>query len=294
MSAPSTDPGESYSGPRVLKSDPKLTPRQIVVNVLVCGAFVVFWLVWTGTWPLPRGEENSDQASEFLKQEFPDRALQPDAHEDSTGPVAALFYLIQSGDAPDATKAVQFATEQNLGYASPYVIERLESDSPSLRQAARQFLHKMAGQDLGPDPQPWQAWWRDPPRRLLGIVTVGHHLTQVGIPIVGGLLGVLLLSIGIKRQEPGLSTIGTLLLAVGWFLIFSTAGMLLVGSVNTVTFGGTEILYYTDHGVVEGLSDARAGGMPLFLMLCLLFVAAPLIVLVGVFVIYQWWKSLWE
>ncbi|QDU49465.1 hypothetical protein [Gimesia panareensis] len=292
MSAPSTDPGESYSGPRVLKPDPKLTPRQIVVNVMVCGAFVVFWLVWTGTWPLPRGEENSDQAAaEFLKQEFHGRALSPDAHDDSTGPVAAVFYIIQSGDAPDTTKAVQFATEQNLGYASPYVIERLESDSPPLRQAARQFLLKMAGRDLGPDPQPWQAWWRDPPRRLLGIVTVGHHSTQVGIPIAGGLLGVFLLMAGLRRRDTFFSTMGGSLLAVSWFLIISTAGIQLVGSVNTVTFGGTEILYYTDHGVVEGLSDARAGGFQLWLLLCLTFVAGPFVIMAGLFVVSGLWNS---
>lgn len=301
MSPTSNDSGElqtdgrqsnQQSGRRGLKDDqsgPRLTPRQTAVNVLLCGGVLLFWLVWTGSWPVPRGEEHSrDAAAVFLKQEFPDRALRPDAQEDSTGPVAVVFYIIQSGETQDAIKAVQFATEQNLGYASPYVIGRLETDSPPLQQAARNFLRKMAGKDLGSQPQPWQEWWSDPPRSLMGVVTVGHDSTQVGIPIASGLLGALLLMTGLRRKNAVYSTIGTSLSALSWFLIISTAGIQLVGGVNTVTFGGIEIDYYTDHGVVEGLSDAKAGGFLLWLLLCLTFVAGPFFMMAGLFVVYQW------
>ena len=190
-------------------SERKLPAWQTAPVALGCGAVLVFWFVWTGTWPIPRGKENHDKAAAFLKREFPNGKLRPSAEENSTAPVAAVFYVIRSGSASQATKAIQFAAEQNFGYASPYVIERLESDDPQLRRAARNFLRKMAGKDYGPNATDWKDWWRDPPRSLFGVVTAGHYSVQMGIPIASGLLGVLLLSVGPLRRKPVFSILGS-------------------------------------------------------------------------------------
>lgn len=274
------------------KPTTNLPAWQKPVIVLVCGAVFLFWCVWTGTWPIPRGKENREKAAVFLKHEFPERELRPSAEERSTAPVAAVFHIIRSGSADDATKAIQFAAEQNFGYASPYVIERLESDDPQLRHATRRFLRKMAGKDYGPNAEAWRKWWSDPTRSLLGVVTAGHHSVQMGIPIASGLLGVFLLSVGPLRKKDGFSALGGGLLVLGWFLFIGTTGIQFVGSFDTFTFGGTEIVYHQDHGVVEGLKDAKVGGAGLWLLLCLIYVAVPFFVMIGVFVVHQWRENL--
>lgn len=88
------------------------------------------------------------------------------------------------------------------------------------------------------------------------------------------------------------SVLGTGLLVMGWFLSFSMAGLRFVGSFDTFTLDGIEIVYHQDHGVVQGLKDAKAGGAALWLLLCLIYVAVPFIVMAGVFVVRQWWMSL--
>ena len=132
----------------------------------------------------------------------------------------------------------------------------------------------------------------DPHRSLFGIVTAGHHSVQMAIPIVSGLLGVLLLSVVLKRRKDGLAVLGTGLLVLGWFLFIGTAGIQFVGSFDRCTFEGTEIVYHQDHGVVEGLKDAKVGGAGLWLLLCLIYVAVPLVVMIGVAVFHAWWWSL--
>jgi hypothetical protein len=275
-----------------VKHGPNLTYRQKMVAVLSIGAVFLFWSVWTGTWPIPRGKENREKAVEFLRHEFADHVIGPAAEKSSTAPLAAVFYIIQSGEEDDANKAIQFATEQSFGYASPYVIERLESDNTELRHAARQFLQKMSGKDYGSHTQPWKEWWNDPPRKLFGVMTVGHNTVQTGIPIASGFLGILLLIIGSMQRKEFFSVLGTGLFVMGWFLSFSMAGLRLVGSFDTFTFDGIEIVYHQDHGIVEGLKDAKVGGAGLWLLLCLTYVAVPFIVMAGVFVVLQWRMSL--
>ncbi len=267
------------------KSAPKLSRRQNAVIGLSCGAVFLFWSVWTGTWPIPRGKENREKAAKFLREQFPDRELQPTAENSSTAPVAAVFHIIRSGKAEEATKAIQFAAKQNFGYGSPYAIERLESDDPQLRTAARQFLRKMAGKDYGSNPRAWSDWWGDPPRSVLGIVTAGHYFVRMAIPIVSGVLGLLLLSIGSHRQNEGISALGSALAVLGWFLLIATTGLQFVGSFDTCTFGDDKIVYNSDHGVVEGLGDAKAGGAGLWLLLCLIYIAVPFVVIIGAFVV---------
>lgn len=127
----------------------------------------------TGTWPIPRGKENRKKAAVFLKQNFPDRELQPNAEESATAPVAAVFHIIRKSHAQDAKIAIDLAAEQNFGYASPYVIERLESDYPELRSAARNFLRKAAGGDYGPD---GEAWWES----SIDFRLLSRHMSQTG------------------------------------------------------------------------------------------------------------------
>lgn len=69
--------------------------------------------------------------------------------DDSTAAVAVVFALIRSGDKIAARQAIDFAAENNFGNASPYVIERLESDDEELRRSAHAFLTRVARQDFG-------------------------------------------------------------------------------------------------------------------------------------------------
>lgn len=267
------------------------TGWQKAVMVLICAAFFAFWSAWTATWPIPRGKENREKAASFLRQHFPDRTLRPSAKESVTAPVAAVFHVIRNGDVHDATMAIHFAAEQDFGYASPYVIERLESEDPQLRRAARNFLRKMAGKDYGPNAAAWNAWWHGPSRSLFGLVTVGHKTFQLAIPIVSGLIGVVSLFLGTLLKRDAFSALGAGLLVLGWFLFIGTAGMQFVGSFDTCQFGGTEIIYHQGHGIVEGLEDAKVGGLGLWLLLCLAYVAVPFVLMILIVVLHQWWAS---
>jgi hypothetical protein len=274
------------------KPEPKLTRRETVGVGLIVGGLFLLWVVWTGSWPVPRGKENRKQAAAFLKKEFPDRQLVPNTDESVTAPVAALFHVIRDGEPKKAAKAIAFAGEQEFGYASPYVIERLESDDPRLRAAARDFLQRISGRDFGPQASAWKAWWRDPPRSLLGIVTVGHNTFQFAIPIAASLIGVLLAEFGRGKRRNFVTVLSAALLLSGWFQLIGTLGLHLVGGFNTCVFGGTRIAYYSDHGVVLGLKDARVGGFGLWLLLVAAYLVVPLIVaLVYMVVSVRWQKE---
>lgn len=266
-----------------------LTFWQSTCIAIIGAAVFLTWSVWTGTWKIPRGKENREKAAVFLKQQFPDRELKAPVEESVTAPLAAVFHIIRHGTPNEATAAINFAAEQDFGYASPYVIERLESHHPELRRAARNFLRKMAGRDYGPDADAWKDWWEDgPPRNFLGLVTVDHQTFQLGIPIVTGLSGLLLLLIGTLWTKDFLTALGAALSVLGWFLFICTAGVQFVGSFDTCRFGGEEIVYHQDHGVVEGLEDAKVGGMGLWLLLCLTYVAVPFILAVAILLIHPW------
>lgn len=258
------------------KSEPKLTRRETVFVGLILGGLILLWLVWTGTWPIPRGKQNREQAAEFLKREFPDRKLTPDLKESSTAPVAALFHVIRHGEPEEAARAIAFAGEQDYGYASPYVIERLESDNPRLRTAARSYLRKMSGADLGPRAAAWRSWWRDPPRKLLWIVPVGHNSFHIAIPVTALLAGVFLLTTN-RRGRDVVGALGGALLMGGWLILLGTLGLHLVGGFNTCDFGGTPITYWTNHGNVLGLEDARVGGFGLWLLLVAGYAVGPVL-----------------
>lgn len=258
------------------KPEPKLTRRENVFVGLIVGGLFLLWLVWTGTWPIPRGQLNREQAAEFLKREFPDRNLDPDPEDSVTAPVAALFHVIRHGEPEVAARAIAFAGEQDYGYASPYVIERLESDNPRLRSAARSYLRKMSGADLGPRAEAWKAWWRDPPRSLLGIATVGHNSFHIAIPVAALLAGVFLLTTN-RRRRDFVAILGAALLMAGWFILLGTLGMHLVGGFNTCVFGGAPITYWTNHGIVLGLEDARVGGFGLWLLLVAGYAVGPVL-----------------
>lgn len=254
-----------------------LTRRQSAFVLLAVGGVFVFWTVWTATWPIPRGKENRENAAAFLKKRFPDRHLTPDFSESATAPVAALFHVVRRGKPDDAAKAIAFGGQQKLGYASPYVIERLESDNPRVRSAARSFLQKMSGTDLGPRAAAWKAWWRDPPRRLLGVVTVGHNSFHFALPIVVMLIGGFLAAVNRRKPRDFIASLAAALLLEGWFLLIGTLGLHFVGGFDTCEFGGTRIAYYSDHGVVLGLEDARVGGGGLWLLLVAAYLVVPLV-----------------
>lgn len=257
---------------------PQLSRRQSTLLLAIVVGVFVFSSVWTAAWPIPRGRENRDNAAAFLTTEFPDRRVVTESGESATAPVAALFDIIRRGEPAVAARAIAFAAEQDFGNASPYVIERLESDDPRLRNAARDFLRQMFGTDLGPSSRAWRYWWRDPPRAVLGVATVRHKTVQFAIPATALVIGGILLAISRRRRQDFVAALGTALLVEGWFLLISTLGLSLVGGLETCRFGGAQIAYYSDHGLVLGLEDARLGGFGLWLLLVAAYVLVPLVI----------------
>jgi hypothetical protein len=167
---------------------------------------------------------------------------------------------------------------RKYGYATPCVIERLQSDSIELRQAAQGFLRSVSGRDFGSDIRRWQNWWRDPPHEIGGVDMIGHHTGQFLIPITGCLTGFVVMIAGRRFRRNLPEVLGATLLIVGWFQLIGAAGLRYVGSFDHCRFGGTEIVYHADHGVVTGLQDAYPGGAGLWLLLCVTFVAVPFLV----------------
>src|SRR5262249_13794244 len=140
---------------------------------LMAAAYLITGFVLGGN-PIPYGDrESGDRALTFVKREFKDRQLGP--YPGGSQAVAAVFALIRSGDDGSAKKAIDFAAENHLGFASPYVIERLESDDDALRLSAHNYLIRIARQDLGWSAQSWRSWWSNPTRWVLGIVPIGQH-----------------------------------------------------------------------------------------------------------------------
>jgi hypothetical protein len=242
-----------------------LTRPQKALCFAVLGAGALLWVVSLPS-PIPSGgQENRDKARAFLKERFPDREVSP--HDSATAPVAVVYELIRSGEPPVARQAIDFAAEQRFGHAAPYVIDRLGSDDPKLERAAQDFLRAVTGRDHGPDADAWRAWWRDPPRKLLGVVSVGHTTLTIAIPAALALAGVCLMVAGWRGRrwvaELGPPLVGLALL-MGCFLIATRLG----GNSQTCTFGPGEVTYYVVNRDVVGLEDARVGGMGHWIVLC--------------------------
>jgi hypothetical protein len=235
-------------------------------TVVICAVFVVLWLVSLQS-PIPNGKANRDHARPFLKELFPQRILEP--ADSVTAPVAAIFEVIRSDEPELARRAIDFAAEQEFGYAAPYVIARLGSGDPELERAAQDFLRRIAGADHGPLAQSWQAWWRDPQQRWFG-VPVPQTTFSLAVPVLAGLLGAWLLWRGALE-------FGSALLVLGWFTGCVLSMIRLVGSADTAYFGARRIIYHADHGAVIGLEDAKVGGTGLLSALMATYLLVPMV-----------------
>jgi hypothetical protein len=234
--------------------------------------------------PIPDGRESREAASAFLRELFPDREVAPT--KESTAPVAVLFHLIRSAEPEVARRVIAFAARSRFGHAAPYVIERLGSGDAELEAAAQQCLRQIAGADYGPDADGWRAWWRNPPRNLLGLV-VGQRTFTIAVPLTMGLIGVLLLYLGAQRSLSAASFFGGLSLAFLWFNVLILAGVRLVAKQHVCTFGESRIAYYTKKGDVVGLEDARFVGEWFVFVWVAAFVIGPLLLVWAYFAIRQ-------
>src|SRR5258708_6424427 len=77
--------------------------------------------------PIPSGGyDQRDNAKSFVQELYPDRTTAP--LNNSTEYLAVVFATIRSGANADARRAIDFAADNQFGNASPYVIERLDSE----------------------------------------------------------------------------------------------------------------------------------------------------------------------
>jgi len=225
--------------------------------------------------PISSNLRKCEEARPFLETLYPDRPVLP--ADSSSAPVAVVFSLIRSGDDDAARKAIDFAKRYRLGLASPYVVERLESENGDLRNAARTFLVSIAGQDYGATAEPWRAWWRDPPRKVLGLVTVGQHTLELASPFL--LILTSFITWGVRRLWKGGPPLSADffwdVFVAAWFMAFIVASYRLVGGSETCTFGSETITYHVEINRVVGLEDSRAGDVGLGLLLVALYVVVP-------------------
>lgn len=247
--------------------------QKALVIVTVGGGFFL-WII-TGMSPIPHGQKNREKAEPFLKQQFPDRAVSP--ADSVTAPVAAVFEVIRSGKPDEARRAIDFARDQEFGYAAPYVIERLGSGDPVLEQSALDFLRTISGRDYGQDADAWREWWRDPPTIIMSI---GQSTLRIGIPTAYAIVGIVLLTIGRILRRPKIGELSIPLVILAWFMAIMGTAMHSVGTAKESTFGASHITYYADHGVVVGLEDARTGGSPLWIGLIALWIVGGLTLMV--------------
>jgi hypothetical protein len=262
------------------KTAAPLTRGQKALLLAVVAPSALVWILSLGS-PIPSGKENRKNASAFLKEQFPDRAVSPP--QSTTAPVAVVYHLIRSGEPEVARRAIAFAADQRFGYAAPYVIERLGSGDPELERAAQSYLRTIAGGDYGPDAESWRAWWRDP---------LGRNTFAIAVPATLALAGVLLMAIGRAVRRKTVADKGVPLLLLAWFMGCVLTMMRLVGSSETCTFGPSRITYYAEHGTVVGLEGARTGGIGLMILLVggYVFGGVALIVTCGVFMT-RWPKA---
>jgi hypothetical protein len=260
------------------KTDGEFTTRQKAILFVVAPVLFVVMVVSLGT-PIPRGTADRKQALAFLHELFPDRDVT--GLKTSADAIAVVFNLIRSAESHVALRAIRFADEHQLGHAIPYAIQRLGSGDEALEQAARGFLQNITGADYGSDADAWWAWWRNPPRNLLGVV-VGTRTFAIAVPATFLLAGVLLTVIGA----------GGVLLAFAWFNLFGLAGTRLMAKHNTCVFDSSLITYYSDHGNVVGLEDSRLAGGWLVFVLIAAFMIGPFLLVWGCLAAHSFWLRL--
>ena len=130
--------------------------------IVVVGLGIVLWIAGSNS-PIPSGRENRDKAKTFVKDHFPDREVSPSDNANSS--VAVVFELIRSGEPVVARQAIDFAREEQFGYAAPYAIDRLGSGDPELKRAVQDYLRAIAGHDYRADVIPGGVGAR-PARRI--------------------------------------------------------------------------------------------------------------------------------
>jgi hypothetical protein len=257
MSANATEPRSVYAMTR--------GEAAVIGGLLVAACVGVFFTVRT---PIPSGDATREGVAKFLKQLYRDREVSPS--DRPAAPVAVVFHLIRSGEPAVARRAIAFAAEKQFGSAAPYVIGRLGSDDPELERAAQHFLRTIAGGDYGPDAASWRAWWRDPPKNVLGL-SVGW--TTLKIAVTGG-IALSGLSLMLWRSRRTVAGLGGGFLGIAYFLTFCDLLMRFVGTPYTCTFGGISITYYIKP---IGLEDARIGGAGLVFLAMAGFVLVPFV-----------------
>jgi hypothetical protein len=96
---------------------------------------------------------------------------------------------------------------------------------------------------------------------FLGMGPIGQHTLEWAMPVISFVAGFVLWGLlRMWRGEPRLS-IGLFwgLLCVPLFVVWLVVINVLVGSYETCTFDSEMISFYTSHGSVLGLEDARYG-----------------------------------
>ena len=259
------------SGPGVTKRTNDFSSKQLALMFVIGPLFWVVMAVSQGT-PIPSGRENNRKTATFLEELCPDLSVRP--ANGYTEPVAALFHLIRTAEPHVARRAIEFAADHEFGHAAPYVIQRLGSGDAALEASAQGFLQKIAGADYGPNADGWTAWWRNPPRNVLGVI-VGERTFALGFPMSMALLGVFLLRFGGRWYFPNMSFVGGFLLVLVWFNLFALGMTRLMAKQHRCTFGSSHISYYSSHGTVLGLEDARLAGEWMVFVLIAAFVVVP-------------------
>ena len=170
------------------------------------------------------------------------------------------------------------------------MIQRLGSNDAALEATAQGFLRTIAGADYGPDPDGWSAWWRNPPRDLLGVV-VGEQTLALGFPMIMVLFGVFLLVSGGRWHIPNVSFAGGLLLVLVWFNLFGLGMTRLMAKHSICTFGSSRISYYSSHGTVLGLEDARLAGEWMVFVLIAAFAIGQFLLAWAIATMYAFWSK---
>jgi hypothetical protein len=264
----------------------KFPTRNGVVSIVILGGIAVLWF-YSLQPSIPTGRENRDKATAFLKEQFPDREVSfPEdyrlaRHDQLNAPVAVIYELIRSGEPNVARRAMDFAAEQRFGYAAPYVIERLGSGDPEMERAAQAYLRTIAGSDRGPDAESWRAWWHNPPKRFLGVVTIGQTTLMIAIPATMALAGIALMAFGRMGWQSVLVDVGPPLVGFAWLMGCFLVAQRYIGDPHTCAFGASQVVFYTGYETVVGLEDARVGGIGPWLLLGAIVLFGGLIVMFG-------------
>jgi len=269
------------------KKTNEVTREQLALMFVIGPLFWLVMVVSLGT-PIPSARENRGRTAAFLEQLCPDRVLTP--AEGSTEPVASLFHLIRTAEPEVARPAIEFAAEHKFGHAAPYVIQRLGSSDAALEATAQGFLRTIAGAEHGPDADGWRAWWRNPPRDLLGVV-VGEQTLAFGFPMIMVLFGVFLLVSGGRWHIPNVSFAGGLLLVLVWFNLFGLGMTRLMAKHSSCTFSSSRINYYSSHGTVLGLEDARLAGEWMVFVLIAAFAIGQFLLAWAIAMMYAFWSK---